>query len=158
MATYKPLGLHGQSFKMVAPVTPTGVRDLGGGATEPNHSTQTGECGSSWKTQTALVVLRCGNDGLSVVQIPTEFGEWSRIFTHRICAGALRARDELRPHPGLSSHDEARTRSLRGANKQTTNRLDPTTANHWWRLANTLAQGAHNMVEMERKPTCLRVR
>ena len=36
-------------------------------------------------------------------------------------------------------------------------RTNPTTAWHWMRFTNTLAQGAHaaNMVEMEHKPTCL---
>ena len=56
---------------MVATVTPARmVRGLGGEATEPNHSTQTGECGSWCKTRIALVVLRCENDGYVSIKFP----------------------------------------------------------------------------------------
>jgi hypothetical protein len=39
-------------------------------------------------------------------------------------------------------------------------RTNPTSAWHWMGLANTMAQGASaaNMVEMQRKPTCLTIR
>jgi hypothetical protein len=65
----------------------TGVRGFGGGATEPNRSTQTDECGSWRKTQNLARRVALQNDE----SILTQNLRSARGNSERICGGPVRA-------------------------------------------------------------------